>query len=121
MKRSKSVRLVLLGTLSAGALAGCDQKTPISAGAVYTNNFYVAGVGYYHAPFRAWYSMPFNHFDPAQKRYFYGGQWGEQPFENITNISAPTVEAAARAQAARTDVARGGFGRTYSGGHYFYG
>ena len=77
MKRSRSIRLVLLGGLSAGALAGCgpDPPPPLSADAVYTNNCYVPGVGYYHAPFRAWFSLPYNHFDPQTKRYFYGGQW----------------------------------------------
>ncbi|TAL05648.1 MAG: hypothetical protein EPO07_03265 [Verrucomicrobia bacterium] len=55
MKRSRNIRLVLIGTLSTGALTGCGppdiSKAPISADAAYTNNFYVQGVGYYHAPF----------------------------------------------------------------------
>ena len=114
MKRSRSIRLILLGGLSAGALTGCtpSDKAPISANTVYTNNFYVPGVGYYHAPFRAWYSIPYNHFDPQTQRYFYGGQWGGTPFETITNISPPTPDAAQRAEATRTDVTRGGFGHT---------
>ena len=63
---------MLIGGLSAGALAGCgpDQPPPLSSDAVYTNNCYVPGVGYYHAPFRAWYSLPYNHFDPQTQRYF---------------------------------------------------
>jgi hypothetical protein len=113
VKRSKNVRLILLGTLATGALAGCEQKAPISADAVYTNNFYVPGAGYYHAPFRAFYPVAFNHFDPQQQRYFYGGQWGAQPFENITNISSPTPQTASLAEAARTDITRGGFGTSY--------
>ena len=60
---------------------------------VYTNNFYVPGVGYYHAPFRAWYALPYNHFDTQNRRYFFGGQWGTSPHQSITNISPPTPTA----------------------------
>ena len=120
MKKSKSIRLILMGGLSAGALAGCDQKPAISAEGVYTNNFFVPGVGYYHAPFRNWYSLPYNHFDPQQQRYYYGGQWGATPFENLTNISSPTAEAIRLAANNRTDVRRGGFGG-YVGGHSWSG
>lgn len=114
MKRSRSIRLILLGGLSAGAVAGCSpgSHVPVSAEVAYTNNHYVPGVGYYHAPFRAWYSMPYNHFDPQTQRYFYGGQWGATPFQNITNLSEPRLDAARQAEAQRTDVPRGGFGST---------
>jgi hypothetical protein len=121
VKRSRSIRLILLGGLSAGALAGCSHETqqaPITADNSYTNNYYVPGVGYYHAPFRAWYSLPYNHFDPQGRRYFYGGQWGATPFETVTNISQPTAQAAAQAEAQRTDITRGGFG---SSSHSFGG
>jgi hypothetical protein len=117
MKRSKSIRLVLLGSLSTAILTGCDQKPSVSAQNVYTNNFYVPGAGYYHAPFRAWYRLPYNHFDSKINMYFYGGQWGKQPFESITNISSPTSEAVQLAETTRTDVTRGGFGG-YSSGYY---
>jgi hypothetical protein len=120
MKRSQSIRLVLLGGLSAGALTGCTQKPAISTENVYTNNFYVPGTGYYHAPFRNWFALPYNHFDAQKNLYFYGGQWGAQPFESITNISSPTPEAVQLAQSSRTDVSRGGFGG-YSGGHFYGG
>jgi hypothetical protein len=114
VKRSRSIRLVLLGGLSAGALAGCgpDQPPPLSSDALYTNNCYVPGVGYYHAPFRAWYSLPYNHFDPQTQRYFCGGQWSATACQAITNISAPAPGIAQQAEAHRTDVARGGFGST---------
>ncbi|MCU0785245.1 MAG: hypothetical protein MUF81_14580 [Verrucomicrobia bacterium] len=120
MKRSRSIRLVLIGGLSAGALTtSCGPESArVSADNVYTNNYYVPGIGYYHAPFRAWYAFPYNHRDPRTGRYFYGGQWGESPFQNITNISAPMPAAAQQAQARRTDVPRGGFGRT---SHYWGG
>ncbi|MBI3849117.1 MAG: hypothetical protein HY298_02325 [Verrucomicrobia bacterium] len=114
MKRSRSIRLVLIGGLSAGALTSCGpenpSQVPVSPDRVYTNNFYVRGVGYYHAPFRAWYQIPYNYYEPKSQRYFYGGQWGESPHQSITNISSPTPETAQQAQAQRTDVPRGGFG-----------
>ena len=116
MKRSSRIHLVLLGGVSAGALVGCspssNQKSSLSQENVYTNNFYVAGVGYYHAPFCAWYSLPYNHFDVQSHRYFYGGQWGATPHRSITNISNPTLAAVQRAEFQRTDVTRGGFGGT---------
>jgi hypothetical protein len=120
VKRSQSIRLILIGGLSTAALAGCTPKPSISAENVYTNNFFLPGAGYYHAPFRNWYALPYNHFDTQKNLYFYGGQWGAQPFESITNISSPTPEAVQLAQSTRTDVSRGGFGG-YSGGHYFGG
>jgi hypothetical protein len=117
-KRSKRIRLFLWSGLSAGALAGCDPQTnaPLSAANVYTNNYFVPGAGYYHAPFCAWYPLPYNHFDPAKRQYFYGGQWGVAPWQSITNISSPSAETATKAEAMRTDIVRGGFGRT--GGFY---
>src|SRR5215469_11248290 len=117
MKRSKSIRLVLLGSVSAAVLTGCDQKPSVSTQNVYTNNFYVPGAGYYHAPFRAWYRLPYNHFDSKNNMYFYGGQWGKQPFESITNISSPTSQAVQLAEITRSDITRGGFG-SYYGGYY---
>jgi hypothetical protein len=120
VKRSQSIRLILIGGLSTAALAGCSPKPSVSAENVYTNNFFVPGAGYYHAPFRNWYALPYNHFDAQKNLYFYGGQWGAQPFESITNISSPTPEAVQLAQSTRTDVSRGGFGGS-SGGHFFGG
>ena len=114
MKRSRSIRLVLIGTLSAGAITSCgpDSKAPITPDNVYTNNYHVPGVGYYHAPFRTWYPLPYNHFDPQSKRYFHGGQWTSAPEESITNLSTPTPQAAQQAQTQRNDISRGGFGST---------
>jgi hypothetical protein len=120
MKRSQSIRLILLGGLSSVALTGCEQKPSINTGNFYTNNFYVPGAGYYHAPFRSWYALPYNHFDPQTRLYYYGGKWDTKPFESITNISSPTTEAVTLAENARTDVTRGGFGG-YSSGHYWGG
>lgn len=117
-KRTKRIKLFLIGGLSAGAIASCSPNGPaaVTADNVYTNNYYLPGAGYYHAPFCAFYPVPYNYFDPKTKRYFYGGQWGLAPFENITNISSPTAGAARTAEVMRTDVTRGGFGCT--GGYY---
>jgi hypothetical protein len=117
MKSSRSIKLLLLGGVSGAVLAGCSPKPSISSLNVYTNNFYVPGAGYYHAPFRGWYSLPYNHFDSAKNLYFYGGNWGPAPFESITNISSPTPEAVQLAEDLRTDISRGGFGG-YSSGYY---
>jgi hypothetical protein len=113
--------LVLLTGLSASAMTGCDQS-PENAGAVssegvYVNNYYIPGAGYYHAPFRGWYELPYNHFDARRQLYFFGGQWSPRPDETITNISSPTPAAVEDVNARRTDIVRGGFGST-GRGHY---
>ena len=112
---------MLIGGLSAGALAGCDpsssQKARVTADSAYTNNYFLPGVGYYHAPFRGWYSLPYNHFNPQTQRYFQGGQWAAIPHESITNISSPTAEAVQKAQA--QPVRRSGFGST-SRSHFIH-
>ncbi len=115
MKRSRSIKLVLLGGLTAGMATGCgpgSQPPVVSTENVYTNNYHVPGVGYYHAPYRAFYQFPYNHYDATSGRYFYGGQWNSAPALNITNVSAPTADVAALAEAQRTDVVRNGFGST---------
>ena len=107
---------MLIGGLAAAAVTGCGPGSgnppPLSSENVYTNNFYVPGVGYYHAPFRAWFSLPYNHFDPQTQRYFFGGQWSQTACQSITNISAPTEQVAQHAEVLRTDIERGGFGST---------
>ena len=121
MKRSQSIRLLIAGGVSVGSLVGCKQQADLSADNVYTNNFYLPGAGYYHAPFRGWYQLPYNHFDPQTMRYFYGGRWGKEPMESITNISSPMPQSLQLAQNMRTDISRGGFGGTSSGYHYWGG
>jgi len=124
VKRSRSIRLVLVGGLATGALSGCDsgrQPGIVSTDNVYTNNYYVQGVGYYHAPFRAFYQVPYNFYEPKSQKYFFGGQWATAPHLSITNISSPTPEVAQLAESQRTDIPRatvyrGGFGSSSS--HY---
>ncbi|MEO6995309.1 MAG: hypothetical protein ABI273_17005 [Lacunisphaera sp.] len=125
IKRSRKIRLLLLGGLSVGALTACAPESNsgavprISAESVYTNDYFVQGVGYYHAPFHAFYAQPYNHFDAQRKQFFYGGQWGNEPYRSVINISAPTPAAAQAAEGmlASTLVQRGGFGGTSSGFH----
>ena len=109
MKRSQSIRLVLLGGLSAGALAtyaAAAQAPRVTPENYFTNEDFIPGAGYYHAPFRAFFPQPYNYYDPARRLYFYGGQWNANPHRSIVNISAPTPEAARAAESMRTDLAR---------------
>ena len=114
MKRSRSIRLVLIGSVSAGAVTSCGPSSQeITTSDVFTNNHYVSGVGYYHAPFRAWYALPYNHYDPATSRYYWGGQWGASPHESVMNISSPSAEALRQVAAQQGGtVRRHGFGST---------
>lgn len=119
MKRSHRIILVLLGGASAGALAGCSRSprpVRISPESVYVNDYFVPGVGYYHAPFHRFYALPYNYYDPNTRRYFFGGEWASAPNQSTVNISAPTDLAAQFAELNRTDVVRGGFGSYYHGG-----
>jgi hypothetical protein len=119
VKRSKVIRLVLLGGFSAGALAvGATAVEPrISSESVYTNDYFVKGAGYYHAPFNAFYAQSYNLYDQQKKMYFYGGSWHPRPHRSIVNLSAPTAQAALAAEAARAadyqrGIHRSGFGST---------
>ena len=115
MKRSRIVRRVLLGGLSLGALAAARAfaaEPRVTTESHYTNDYFLPGVGYYHAPFRAFYAQPYNHYDAQRRMYYFGGQWAPQPHRSIINISTPTPEAARTAEASRTDVQRSGFGGT---------
>ena len=110
MKRSRSIRLVLIGTLTAGAVTSCGPGTanaPITASNVYTNNYHVPGAGYHHAPFRNLYAYRYNEYRAEYRGYFRGGEWGTTPHESIINISSPTPEAARQAEVQRAnDLAR---------------
>jgi len=115
VKRSRTVRRVLLAGLSAGALgtAAAAPAPRVTTESYFTNETQIPGAGHYHAPFRGFYPLPYNHYDATRKMYFFGGQWGPEPHRSIVNISAPTADAARQAEALRTDVvARSGFGST---------
>lgn len=126
MKRSQSVKRLLLGGLTVGALGACSpgasssSSSRVTTESFFANDDHIPGAGYYHAPFRAFYTYPYNHYDAARRMYFFGGQWAATPHQSIVNLSAPTPEAAAAAQAARTDnagIRRSGFGST-SNSHF---
>ena len=116
MKRSRHIRLVLLGGALAATPAAFAVEPRVSTSAVYANDHFIPGAGYYHAPFNAFYPERYNHYDPVRKLYYYGGRWELVPHRSIVNVSAPTPEAARAAESARTDLPRGGFGST-SGRH----
>lgn len=123
MKRSQRIRLVLLGGLTAGAVTGCAptvREPRVSADSAYTNDYHLPGAGFYHAPFHGFFPRPYNYFDPVLKQYYYGGTWGPVPYRSVVNISEPTAAAALAAETARTDIIRGGFGSTSSGGYYIW-
>jgi len=82
----------------------------ISSECVYFNDYYVPGVGYYHAPFHAFFQHPYNYFNATTGDYYFGGLSAKLPYESPINISSPTDAAALVAEAMRTDVVRGGFG-----------
>lgn len=105
--------------MAATAATGSAVEPRVTTESYYTNDAHIPGVGYYHAPFRGFYPHPYNHFDAQRRQYFYGGQWGPAPHRSIVNISAPTPEAAQRAESLRTDIRRGGFGST-SGSHFIH-
>jgi hypothetical protein len=119
MRRSTKVALVLLGTAGAigvvtaidawrrardhdGAVADAPQPppTPVSTDRVYSNNEYIPGVGYYHAPFFSWYPFPLNFHDPA-RGYFSGGLWRAAPLAPDRDRSSPSTAAVAAALAAQ--------------------
>jgi hypothetical protein len=87
------------------------------------NNSYLAGVGYYHAPFFAWYPHPFN-FHDAIKGYYYGGGWHRDPFFNPSPRSHPSAAGIAAALAQLPTMPPGGSSSWFgggSGGHYGWG
>src|SRR4051794_37508854 len=97
MKRTQRIVLVLSGAV-ASALVGCrDSDDPrLSTDNTYTNNHYVPGAGYYHAPFRGWYPHPYNTYDPA-RGYYYGGSWNVYPALPDVTASHPTARAVSQA------------------------
>ncbi|MBI3415313.1 MAG: hypothetical protein HY043_08340 [Verrucomicrobia bacterium] len=141
MKRSRQIHLVLSGALASGALAGCSRApdgwdfepsvSQVSTDNTYTNNHYVHGYGYYHAPYRGWYPHPFNYYLPG-RGYFHGGNWTPAPFETSTTASRPAADSvqrvnastrvASRSQSSTPSssrgswISRGGFGGTSHGG-----
>lgn len=112
----------MLGGISTGAFTACGpsgvSKPLLQADAVYGNDHHVTAVGYYHAPYRGWYPLPYNHYDPQRRQYFHGGQWTPQPHASIVNLSEPRADALQAAllllqqQSQSAAIRRSGFGST---------
>jgi hypothetical protein len=94
-----------------------------------TNNTYVAGRGYWHAPYFNWYPYPYNHFMPSLG-YYYGGGWHGMPDRNPISSSFPYGSAGhsstygsygggiyggSSSASASSSVSRGGFGSSAHG------
>jgi hypothetical protein len=116
VKRSRQVTLVLLGGVATGLLTACSpyesNEPRVTTESYYANNHFIKGAGYYHAPFRAFYPLPYNSFDGVRGAYYAGGNWNITPYNSVINVSAPTAAASAAAQAGREVIARQGFGGT---------
>jgi hypothetical protein len=126
MKKSAFVTLVL----SSALVSGCDDEMPYrypayATGTNVTNNTYVSGLGYYHAPYHGWFEYPFNYFRPGYG-YYHGGIYSAQPYVSDIFSSRPFMPSSigggggggGRLGAGRSSasVARGGFGGTGHGG-----
>jgi hypothetical protein len=111
MKRSSMVALVISGAL----LTGCDSSNESSweDSQTYTNNHYVAGRGYYHAPYHAWYPFPYNYYDPARRTYYHGGSYSTAPHVSNVTSSRPIVRSS-RSSSRSSSVVRGGFSSSRS-------
>ena len=105
---------MLISSLAVGGLNGCGPGSSATRVApAYTNNFYQPERGYYHAPFRAWYPLPYNHQDPQTRQFYQGGMWAATPHVSITNISPVTAEisgASSAGTAGGSRILRSGFG-----------
>jgi hypothetical protein len=126
MKKSALVTLVLSGAL----VSGCDDRNQYgypgyAAATNVTNNAYVSGLGYYHAPYHGWFEYPYNYYRPGFG-YYHGGIYTPQPYVSSIFSSSPSISTApggvggggARlgSAAPSSAVTRGGFGSIGRGG-----
>jgi hypothetical protein len=109
MKRSAHVALVISGAI----LTGCSRSPrdwdsdPVETSEVLTNNTYVSGHGYYHAPYRAFYPHPYDFYFPG-RGYYHGGTYSAMPERSTITSSSPS------SGIAHSGVNRGGFARSSS-------
>jgi hypothetical protein len=128
MKKSTAVTLVISGAL----MAGCDNRPNWSSGngdaeystngVAITNNTYVPGQGYWHAPYGGWYPYPFNYYR-AGYGYYHGGNFSSEP----EVYHAPSISTghwggssggrivSGGGHFASVGIARGGFGSSAHG------
>jgi hypothetical protein len=141
-KRSGCITLLLAGTVMSVCGFGIyscvkdddevrdEEVGYVNPGHAYHNNHFIPGVGYYHAPFGAWFPRPYNEHVPG-RGYFHGGQWNSSPNASGLTSSVPAAGAVSSAnnlwrsanpsdfaarkssmQAARSS-SRGGFGSSF--------
>jgi hypothetical protein len=105
------VVLVVSGAL----LTACNSSDEYSweESQTYTNNHHVAGRGYYHAPYHAWYPFPYNSYDPARRSYYHGGNYTTEP--HVSSITQSKPAAVRRSTTSHSShVRRSGFSTSRS-------
>lgn len=93
-----------------------DDPDPVNGTTTYVNNHYIPGVGYYHAPFMAFFPVRFNDYTPG-RGYYYGGDYHQSASAPTVTSSRPSADAVTRANTAyraTNPARRGGFGRVGS-------
>ena len=119
MKRSTAVVLVLSGAILAGCDRGAQTVPPqngLKSAQVVTNDTYVEGRGYYHAPYHMWYPFPYNFYSPGMG-YYRGGSYYAQPDLTVPRATYPGrgMSAASNAKSSQAEnVNRGGLTRSGS-------
>ena len=89
-----------------------DDVDPVNGSTTYVNNHYVPGVGYYHAPYMAFFPVRYNDFSPGQG-YYYGGRYHQTAETATVTSSRPSASAVTSANStyrASNPGKRGGFG-----------
>ena len=78
-----------------------SEEPPVSEDQEYTNDTYVPGAGYYHAPYHSFFPYRYNYYDSA-RGYYHGGSWWPQA--SLSNIfrSRPNSSAAASARSGQS-------------------
>ena len=78
-----------------GSSSKPSPRSGVAANPSYPNDYFVKGLGYYHAPYHAFYPLRYNYHDPA-KGYYWGGLWNPSPSTSTVTSSTPTPEALAK-------------------------
>ena len=110
-----AVTLVVSGAL----MTGCDAQRYNGGGQDWssgdqpiTNNTYVAGQGYWHAPYHSWFPYPYNYYRPGVG-YYHGGIFSDAPESSPIVQSFPARGGLFGGEHA--GVSRGGFGGSARG------
>ena len=77
---------------------------------VLTNNTYVAGRGFYHAPYFGFFPYSYNSHLPG-RGYYHGGSFSPEPPQSTLTASPPGRMHHAMKQAREAETQRGGFTR----------